>query len=227
LELKYLSKDGKEGFPGNLSVKIIYTLTNENELKIEYIATTDKETVINLTNHTLFNLSGFSDGIAKTINTEILQINASNYTPTDTGSILTGEISQVKGTPFDFTSPIAIGERVNESFQALIYGKGYDQNWILDKKMDELTEAAVVYEPSNGSLMRVITDQLALQFYGGIFSRGTEKGKYGEIYNYRTSFALEAQHYPDSLNHSNFPTTVLNPGETNKHICIYKFDTKK
>lgn len=224
LELKYLSRDGDEGFPGNLSVTVVYTLTNQNELKIEYSATTDKATVVNLTSHSFFNLYGFSEGIAKTINTHILQINGSSYTPTDDGLIPTGKIDSVKGTPMDFTKPTEIGKRVNEPFQALTYGKGYDHNWILDKKRSEMTEAAVIYEPSNGRLMRVITDQPALQFYGGNFFEGKDKGKYGEIYNYRTSFALETQHYPDSPNQSNFPSTVLNPGEVYHHVCIYKFE---
>jgi galactose mutarotase-like enzyme len=226
LELKYLSLDGEEGFPGNLSVTVVYTFTNKNELKIEYSAITDKTTVLNLTHHSFFNLNGFSDGVAKTINTHILQINGSNYTLTDDGLIPTGEIVSVKGTPMDFTKPTAIGERVNDPFQALIYGKGYDHNWILDKKVGEFTEAAVIYEPSNGRLMRVFTTEPALQFYGGNFFEGKDKGKYGEIYNYRTSFALETQHYPDSPNQPNFPTTILNPGETYKHICIYRFETR-
>lgn len=227
LELKYLSPDGEEGFPGNLSVTVVYTLTNQNELEIEYSATTDKPTVINLTHHSFFNLHGFSDGVAQTINTHILQINGSTYTPTDNGLIPTGKIDSVKGTPLDFTNPTAIGKRVNKPFQALIFAKGYDHNWILDKKQGEMTEAAVIYEPTNGRQMRVITDQPALQFYGGNFFEGKDKGKYGEVYTHRTAFALEAQHYPDSPNHSNFPSTVLNPGETYKHVCIYKFEVVK
>ncbi|MEA4851644.1 MAG: aldose epimerase family protein [Paludibacter sp.] len=226
LELKYLSPDGEEGFPGNLNVTVIYTLTNENELKIEYSATTDKKTVINLTNHAFFNLHGFSEGKAESINSHILQINGSKYTPTDDGLIPTGEIATVEGTPMDFTKPSEVGKRVNEPFQALIYGKGYDHNWILDKKQGEMTEAAVIYESSNGRLLRVISDQPALQFYGGNFFEGKDTGKYGEVYNYRTSFALETQHYPDSPNHINFPSTILNSGETYHHTCIYKFEIK-
>lgn len=227
LELKYLSADGEEGFPGNLNVTVIYTLTNENELKIEYSATTDKKTVINLTNHAFFNLHGFSNGKAETINSHILQINGSKYTPTDDGLIPTGEIVSIAGTPMDFTKPIAVGERVNDQFQTLLYGQGYDHNWILDKKDGEFSQAAVIYEPSNGRLLRVLTTEPALQFYGGNFFKGKDTGKYGEVYNYRTSFALETQHYPDSPNHTNFPSTVLNPGETYKHICVYKFEIKK
>ncbi len=226
LELTYLSPDGEEGFPGNVSDTVVYTLTNQNELKIEYLATADKSTVLNLTHHSFFNLNGFSQGTAKTINTHILQIVGSTFTPTDNGLIPTGQILAVKGTPMDFTNPTVIGERVNENYQALLFGKGYDHNWILDKKQGETTEAAVIYEPSNGRLMRVITDQPALQFYGGNFFEGKDTGKYGEIYAFRTSFALETQHYPDSPNQPNFPSTVLNPGEFYKHVCIYKFEVK-
>ena len=226
LELKYLSPDGEGGYPGNLSVTVTYTLTNQNELKIEYSATTDKKTVINLTHHSFFNLSGFSNGVAKSINTHILQINGSNYTPTDDGLIPTGTIDPVKGTPMDFTKPKAIGERVNEPFQALINGKGYDHNWILDKKPGELTEAAIIYEPSNGRMMRVLTTEPAFQFYGGNFFDGKDVGKYGEAYTFRTSFVMETQHFPDSPNQPNFPSIVLNPGETYKQVCIYQFGIK-
>jgi len=141
--------------------------------------------------------------------------------------IPTGEIVTVKDTPMDFTKPTTIGERVNEPFQALINGKGYDHNWILDKKQEGMIEAAVIYEPSNGRLMRVITDQPALQFYGGNFFEGKDTGKYGEVYLHRTAFALETQHYPDSPNQSSFPTTELKPGSMYHHVCIYKFEVKK
>jgi len=182
--------------------------------------------VINLTHHSFFNLSGFSNGVAKSINTHILQINGSNYTPTDDGLIPTGTIDPVKGTPMDFTKPKAIGERVNEPFQALINGKGYDHNWILDKKPGELTEAAIIYEPSNGRMMRVLTTEPAFQFYGGNFFDGKDVGKYGEAYTFRTSFVMETQHFPDSPNQPNFPSIVLNPGETYKQVCIYQFGIK-
>ena len=226
LELKYLSPDGEEGYPGNLNITVVYTLTDSNELKIQYRATTDKLTVLNLTHHSFFNLHGFSDGEAQSINTHIMQINGSKYTPTDEGLIPTGKIESVKGTPMDFTNPTAIGDRVNEDFIALKYGKGYDHNWILDKKENELTEAAVVYEPSNGRVMQVITTEPALQFYGGNFFDGSVTGKYGEKYGLRSSIVLETQHYPDSPNHPNFPTTELKPGEEYTQTCIYKFSVK-
>lgn len=227
LELKYISPDGEEGYPGNLSAKVVYTLTNDNELRIEYYATTDKPTVVNLTHHSFFNLHGFSDGVAKTVNTHVMQISSSRYTPTDSGLIPTGEIANVESTPMDFRNPTAIGKRVNEPFEALKNGKGYDHNWILDKHGDRVSEAALIYEPETGIQMRVITDQPALQFYGGNFLDGKDKGKYGEVYTYRTSFAMETQHYPDSPNRPNFPSTVLEPGQTYQHLCIYKFDVRQ
>lgn len=226
LELKYFSKDGDEGYPGNLMITVIYTLTNNNELRIDYTATTDKPTVVNLTHHSFFNLFGFSGGVAKSINSHILKINADAYTPTTGDLIPTGLIAKVKNTPMDFENPTAIGERVNTNFTDLINGKGYDHNWILNKHGNTLTEAAVIYEPSNGRQLRVFTDQPALQFYGGNFFQGNVTGKYNEKYAHRTSFALETQHYPDSPNHAEFPSTILYPGQVYHHTCIYKFEIK-
>ena len=226
LELKYLSPDGEEGYPGNLNTSVIYTLTKDNELKIEYAATTDKPTIINLTHHSFFNLHGFSDGVAKSINSHNLQIKASNYTPTDKFLIPTGVIAPVKDTPMDFMKPKIIGKRVDETFTDLINGKGYDHNWVLNKNGDNMSEAAVIFEPSTGIQMRIFTDQPGLQFYGGNFFQGKDTGKYGEVYNYRTSFALETQHFPDSPNHPDFPATVLKPGEKYSSVCIYKFEVK-
>ena len=226
LELHYLSPDGDESYPGNLLVTVNYTLTFDNELKIEYRATTDRKTIVNLTNHTFFNLHGFTSGKAKSINSHVLKINSTSYTPTDNGLIPTGVIFPVIGTPMDFRVPTAIGERVNESFPDLINGKGYDHNWIIDKPANEINEMATVYEPSNGRQIFMYSTEPALQFYGGNVLDGTVHGKYGEIYSYRTSFALEAQHYPDSPNHPNFPSTVLNPGETYRQTTIYKFGVK-
>lgn len=226
LELTYLSKDKEEGYPGNLNVKVIYTLTNSNELRIDYSALTDKPTVVNLTHHSFFNLHGFSSGKAKSINSHLLRINGDSYTPTNETLIPTGEIRSVEGAPFDFRQSIKIGERVDENNVDLKYGKGYDHNWVLNKKGGEMSLAAEVYEPSNGRVLTVFTSEPALQFYGGNFFQGKDKGKYGEVYEYRTSFALETQHYPDSPNHPNFPTTQLNPGEKYKHTCIYKFSVR-
>lgn len=226
LELSYLSKDGEEGYPGNLAVKVIYTITNNNELKIDYHATTDKATPINLTHHSFFNLHGFSSGKAKEINSHIMRIEAPFYLPTDAGLIPTGEITSVDSTPMDFRSGTAIGERVNQPFDALRAGLGYDHCWVLNKRGDTYTLAAEVYEPSNGVSLRVLTDQPAIQFYGGNFLKGEDNGKYGEAYNYRTSFALETQHYPDSPNQSDFPNTILNSGEVYTHVCVYKFDKR-
>lgn len=226
LELKYLSKDGEEGYPGNLSVTVVYTLTNENELKITYAATTDKATPVNITHHSFFNLHGFNSGTAKEINSHVMQIHAPFYNPTDAGLIPTGEVATVEGTPMDFRKPTAVGERVNQPFDALKNGMGYDHNWILHKHGDVFTEAAVIFEPSNGVQMRVLTDQPAMQFYGGNFFQGKDSGKYGEVYNYRTSFAMETQHYPDSPNQPAFPNTILKPGETYGHVCVYKFEVR-
>lgn len=226
LELKYLSKDGEEGYPGNLSVRVVYELTHGNELKISYSATTDKATPVNITHHSFFNLHGFNSGIAKEINSHVMQIHAPFYNPTDAGLIPTGEIAAVEGTPMDFRKPKAIGERVDQPFEALKNGLGYDHNWILHKHGDPFTEAALIFEPSTGIQMRVLTDQPAMQFYGGNFFQGKDSGKYGEVYNYRTSFAMETQHYPDSPNQPAFPNTILRPGETYKHVCVYQFEVK-
>ncbi len=227
LELKYLSAAGEMGYPGNLSVTVVYTLTRNNALKIEYWATTDQKTVVNLTNHTFFNLHGFSSGVAKSINSHVLQINASKYNPTDETLIPTGEMASVTGTPMDFTKPTPIGERVDQDFSDLKHAKGYDHNWILDKGQHEFIEAAVIYEPSNGRLMTVLTTEPGIQFYGGNFFNGKGTGKYGEVYHHRTAFAMETQHFPDSPNQLDFPSTVLDPGETYYHMCVYHFDVLK
>lgn len=218
LALSYISKDGEEGYPGNLNVKVIYELTDNDELKITYTATTDKATPVNLTHHSFFNLCGAGKG---SINDHLLQINASNYTPVDEGLIPTGEIADVTNTPFDFRIPTAIGSRVNDDNKQLKYGMGYDHNFVLDGSGMQV--AAVVKEPLSGRVMEVITNEPGLQFYGGNFLKGKEIGKGNLPYEHRTAFCLESQHFPDSPNHEAFPTTILNPGETYTSTCIYKF----
>lgn len=220
LELSYFSKDMEEGYPGNLNIKVIYQLTGNNELKIEYWATTDAPTVVNLTHHSFFNLRGAGNG---TINDHLLQINAAYYTPVDKGLIPTGEISSVENTPFDFQKLISIGKRVDNENQQLIYGLGYDHNFVLNQSLEALNFASKVIEPVSGRTMEVYTNEPGLQFYGGNFLDGTIKGKGNKAYKFRTAFCLETQHFPDSPNNLHFPSTRLNPGKEYYSICVYKF----
>jgi aldose 1-epimerase len=224
LELTYLSPDGEEGYPGNLSVKVIYTLTNDNELKIEYWATTDKPTPINLTQHSFFNLKGAGNG---DVNEHIMQIMADAYTPVDSTLIPTGEIAPVEGTPFDFRKPTAIGTRINENNVQLKYGGGYDHNWILNKAETGLNYAAKVVEPNSGRMLEVYTNEPGIQFYGGNFMTGKDTGKGGKVFAFRGAFCLETQHFPDSPNKPEFPSSILNPGEEYYSICVYKFGVEK
>ena len=224
LELRYVSKNLEEGYPGNLTIKVVYRLTDNNELKIEYWATTDAPTVVNLTHHSFFNLKGTGNG---TINNHLLQINAPYYTPVDDGLIPTGEIATVENSPFDFQKTIAIGERVDTENQQLKYGLGYDHNYVLNQKLQGLNYAAKIIEPISGRTMEVYTNEPGLQFYGGNFLNGTEVGKNRKAYEYRTAFCLETQHFPDSPNNTHFPSTTLNPGEKYYSICIYKFSVSK
>lgn len=224
IELSYLSKDGEEGFPGNLKIKVIYTLTEANELKIDYWAQTDKETVINLTNHAYFNLKGAGNG---NIFSHNLTLYADNFTPTDSTLIPTGKIQNVANTPMDFRTGHSIGECIDKETIDLKYGLGYDHNWILNKKNNELTLAAKVSESSTGIEMKVFTTEPAIQFYSGNFLDGKMIGKEKKQYNHRTAFCMEAQHYPDSPNHPNFPSTVLKPGETYTQTTIYQFGLLK
>jgi aldose 1-epimerase len=224
IELSYLSKDGEEGFPGNLQIKVTYTLTEANELKIEYWAQTDAATVLNLTNHAYFNLKGAGNGDIFSHN---LTLFADNFTPTDSTLIPTGKIQNVANTPMDFRTPHTIGERINENTIDLKYGLGYDHNWILNKKSNELTLAANVLEPSTGIEMKVFTTEPAIQFYSGNFLDGKIIGKEKKQYNHRTAFCMEAQHYPDAPNHANFPSTVLKPGDTYTQTTIYQFGLMK
>jgi len=221
LQLTYLSKDGENGFPGNLTVQVTYSLTSNNELRIDYVATTDKDTVTNLTNHSYFNLKGEGQG-------DILQheirLNANKFTPVDATLIPTGELKPVQGTPFDFRKRTAIGARIDADDQQLKYGWGYDHNWVLNGMgPGQLITAAVVHEPTTGRVMEVLTDQPGVQFYTGNHMDGTIRGKGGKIYPKRGGLCLETQHFPDSPNHPSFPSTTLKAGEKFHSTTIYKF----
>ncbi|MDR1010793.1 MAG: galactose mutarotase [Opitutaceae bacterium] len=224
LEFHLHSKDGDQGFPGNLHVTMTYTLTDDNEVKIAYKATTDKPTVINLTHHSFFNLHGAGNG---TVNDHLLMIDADKYTPVTSVLIPTGEIAPVAGTPMDFRKPVAIGARIEESFEQLKNGQGYDHNWVLNRTGSGLQLAARVVEPKSGRVLEVFTTEPGVQFYGGNFLDDTFKGKGGKTYGFRTALCLETQHFPDSPNWSEFPSTVLRPGETYTHECVYKFYAEK
>ncbi len=222
VEFSYTSKDGEEGYPGNLSVKVTYTLTDENELKWEAKATTDAPTVLNLVHHTYWNLSGDP---TQSINDHVLTLKADGFLPTDIGLIPTGKITPVAGTPMDFTQPTVIGERVDADFEALKFGGGYDHAWVLEKG-DGVRLAARVKDPKSGRVMEVSTDQPAVQFYGGNFLDGTVTGKGDVAYAKRTGMCLETEGFPDAPNHPNFPSAVLRPGETYTHTMIHQFSAE-
>jgi aldose 1-epimerase len=219
LKIHYLSKDGEENFPGNLSVTVVFTLTDANELKIDYTATTDKKTVLNLTNHSYFNLKE-----SGAILDHQLTLKASRFTPVDAGMIPTGELRPVAGTPFDFGKATAIGARIDQDDEQLKLGHGYDHNWVLDAGMKaEPTLAAILYEPTTGRVVEAWTTEPGIQVYTGNFLGGTPPGKGGKIYEPRFAVCLETQHFPDSPNHPDFPTTTLVPGKEFHSTTIYKF----
>lgn len=222
VELTYLSKDGEAGYPGNLSVTVRYTLEH-SALKIDYSATTDKDTVANLTNHSYFNLAGQGHG---DILNHQLTLHAARFTPVDSTLIPTGELRPVVSTPFDFQKPARVGDRIDADDEQIRFGHGYDHNWVLDSADGKLAEAAEVYEPTTGRVLRVSTTQPGVQFYTGNFLDGTLKGKGGVTYPRRSGLCLETQHFPDSPNHPDFPSTELKPGQRYHTVTVYSFSVR-
>ena len=219
VELGYVSRDGDQGFPGTLTTTVRYTLIG-SALRIEYSATTDKDTVLNLTNHSYFNLQGQGKG---EVLGHVLKIDASRFTPADATQIPTGELKSVEGTPFDFRTPHAIGERIDADDPQLRIGGGYDNNFVLDHAQGQLAEAAEVYEPTTGRILRVLTTEPGVQFYTGNNLDGSITGKEGRVYKSRFAFCLETQHFPDSPNHPSFPTTELKPGLEFHSVTVFQF----
>lgn len=224
IEFKYLSKNMEEGYPGNLNVKVIYHLSDQNELKIEYFANTDEPTYVNLTHHSFFNLLGAGNG---DINDHLLYINAKSFTPIDSKLIPTGKIELVEGTPFDFNTSTKIGKRLNDNNEQLKFGNGYDHNFVLNNSNSKDILAARVFEKKSGRILEVYTNEPGMQLYGGNFLDGKTIGKQNKAYDYRSAFCLETQHFPDSPNNPNFPNTLLKPKDNYYSICIYKFLVNK
>jgi len=222
--LTHTSPDGDEGYPGTLHAKVTYTLTDRDELAIDYEATTDKATPVNLTNHTYWNLAG--DG-TRDILGHVLTLESSAIVPVDSTLIPTGKLMPVAGTPFDFRTPTAIGKRIEDAHQQIRYGKGYDHTWVLDgARQDGLAHAAHVAEPTTGRTLDIYTTEPGVQFYTGNFLDGSAVGKHGHAYKFRYGVALETHHYPDSPNQPSFPSTILRPGETYRTRTVYRFGTE-
>jgi aldose 1-epimerase len=221
LALTYTSRDGDEGYPGNLEVDAVYTLTDDNTLRLEYTAVTDKDTPVNLTQHSYFNLRGRGDILG-----HILQIPAGRFTPVDSTLIPTGQLQPVAGTPFDFRQPTAIGARLETANEQLKNGKGYDHNWVLDKRPGVFGVVATVYDPDSGRVLEISSTEPGVQFYSGNFLDGKSVGKGGWAYGKHDGLALEPQHFPDSPNQSNFPPVILKPGQTYRNSIVYKFSTR-